>query len=1074
MAHLESLGKPPVDRPAEGLGALVAALLVALPLGCARDGSWGDERLASLTEAHRALIESRRGRRPVEARLVGFGVHEPCRADPESAAAVPAIRCGENGESGTERLEFTRVGRTIRGDARRQASAQTLHALGVWQLLAGEPRKAVATLEKASRLGGSEAAVATDLAAAYGELARLLDRPQALAAGLAALSLEDRTPWRGELTFNRALLMSRLHLRRQAREEWRRFLSAAAPGPWNVEAIDWIRRVEATDSQGPSWNDVLQRLRDDRGPAAVESAVTRFPQKTRELLENDLLVGWASAFESAGRARGLPATARNLARELAARTGDTLLDRSLEAIERALEEDAPRERARLLARGHREFAESRALRQSNQLTKAADRFARSAELLEAGGSPFHHVAEFYSRVVDPRPTYSEALRGFLAMEAALGPEPFWSLRLRLQWMLGLMQATTGNPLEARNRYLSALELARRLGETESRAVLHNLVSGTSEYLGDHDRAWVHRYRALAASSSVQSLNGLTEIYAVAADALRRGGNGAAALCFKQEEILIAEEARDSAVIIDAYIGRANVYRELGDVPRALADLERARGLLQELEDEGVRDELRYRADLGQGMSLVATAPEQAVRFLNRAISYGRAKNYRVRQATALLHRSRARLATGDKRSAERDLEAAIEVIDTQQPRTGGSLQRSFLDERAAVFDEMVRLQIEERDDLHQALTYLERGRARALLERLDPRRARLGTLDSRSAVRAIADGTTVLVFSLNEDQLYRWRLSNRDASFARAPSRAILEDVEELRRGVREPLGENGWRRPAERLYRALVSPESGALPAGERLGLVLDGELFRIPFDLLVNPETGQLLIEEREIEIAPSLTTYLRPASRMPTARRSVLVVADPSFDHQAFPAFAGLSAAREEARAVALAYPESLVLAGAAATAERFLEVTDRFEAIHLAAHFLVNRDYPELSRILLAAARGDPNGGALLARQVADIGLRRGTVVSLATCSSAEGRPSESEGVVSLAHYFLAAGASSVVASLWPVDDRATADLFVHFHRGLASGDEPATALRAAKLEAIASGDRRALSTWAAFQVFEAGS
>ena len=74
-----------------------------------------------------------------------------------------------------------------------------------------------------------------------------------------------------------------------------------------------------------------------------------------------------------------------------------------------------------------------------------------------------------------------------------------------------------------------------------------------------------------------------------------------------------------------------------------------------------------------------------------------------------------------------------------------------------------------------------------------------------------------------------------------------------------------------------------------------------------------------------------------------------------------------------------------------------------------------------------------------------------LVVLSGCESALGRTTQGEGVLGVAAAFFAAGARSLVASIWEVDDRVTADLMERFYAGLAEGKPVASALRAAQLE-----------------------
>ena len=104
------------------------------------------------------------------------------------------------------------------------------------------------------------------------------------------------------------------------------------------------------------------------------------------------------------------------------------------------------------------------------------------------------------------------------------------------------------------------------------------------------------------------------------------------------------------------------------------------------------------------------------------------------------------------------------------------------------------------------------------------------------------------------------------------------------------------------------------------------------------------------------------------------------------------------------------------------------------------------------------------------EVLDIPLLPGALVTLAACETVRGPQRRGEGVVGLARAFLQSGASTVVATLWPVEDRAARELMVRFYEELASGTSAAAALSRAQTE-IAQGragqTRRYPYFWAGF-------
>ena len=127
--------------------------------------------------------------------------------------------------------------------------------------------------------------------------------------------------------------------------------------------------------------------------------------------------------------------------------------------------------------------------------------------------------------------------------------------------------------------------------------------------------------------------------------------------------------------------------------------------------------------------------------------------------------------------------------------------------------------------------------------------------------------------------------------------------------------------------------------------------------------------------------------------------------------------------------------------------------RYRIIHFATHSLLNSQHPELSGIVLSLVdeEGRPQDGFLRLHDIYNLKLSADLVV-LSACKTGLGKEIKGEGLVGLTRGFLYAGAPRVVASLWKVDDRATAELMrLFYQRLLRDGLRPAAALRRAQID-----------------------
>jgi CHAT domain-containing protein len=168
-----------------------------------------------------------------------------------------------------------------------------------------------------------------------------------------------------------------------------------------------------------------------------------------------------------------------------------------------------------------------------------------------------------------------------------------------------------------------------------------------------------------------------------------------------------------------------------------------------------------------------------------------------------------------------------------------------------------------------------------------------------------------------------------------------------------------------------------------------------------------------------------------------------------------FLRLRFTRVEAEAIASFAPEGGNFTALDFSASRaMVSQTDlsKFRFVHFATHGLINSQHPELSGVVLSLIdeRGRPQDGFLRMHEIYNLKLNADLVV-LSGCRTALGKQIRGEGLIGLTRGFMHAGAKSVMASLWNVEDQATANLMKLFYqRMLKDGLSPAAALRAAQI------------------------
>lgn len=251
------------------------------------------------------------------------------------------------------------------------------------------------------------------------------------------------------------------------------------------------------------------------------------------------------------------------------------------------------------------------------------------------------------------------------------------------------------------------------------------------------------------------------------------------------------------------------------------------------------------------------------------------------------------------------------------------------------------------------------------------------------------------------------------------------------------------------KLHQILIDPILQDLPKtpDERVIFVPQAELFLVPFAALPNAQ-GNPLIERHTITTAPSIQTLeftQTLADRSPKGNMAV-VVGDPKMPEFQGVQLNSLPGARQEAIAIAQLLNTKPLL-GEQATKASVLKQIQSANLIHLATHGLLDTVQGDMPGAIALAPSG-PDNGLLSAGEIFDLKLNANLVV-LSACDTGRGKIT-GDGVVGLSRSLIAAGTSSVLVSLWAVDDGSTSFLMSEFYRQLQQQPNKAKALRQAML------------------------
>lgn len=317
--------------------------------------------------------------------------------------------------------------------------------------------------------------------------------------------------------------------------------------------------------------------------------------------------------------------------------------------------------------------------------------------------------------------------------------------------------------------------------------------------------------------------------------------------------------------------------------------------------------------------------------------------------------------------------------------------------------------------------------------------------------RQLAEDSVIMQFIAGPEKVWRFDITAHgwsvvsidDTSFVQAAIDAAQSELSDF----------NGHRQHDTAVLSNLLLKNLSVDLAEKNLLISPSYNLDAFPFAAMVL--NGHYVSDLATITLIPSFSEYfarrVEPVVQASENRLEIAVLADPAFsamtapnpflgDSESFRSWAAslqrLPASALEAKELSRFYPEDsrLILVGAEATQQNFFDAKVRnARVIHIATHGYFNEDIPELIGFAMAKHDEMDDGFVSMAEiSVQDFGA---DLVVVSACNTGRGFEIRGEGNMSLARTFLAQGVDSVVSTLWPVSDSATALFMKEFYRAL---------------------------------------
>ncbi|MFA7483843.1 MAG: CHAT domain-containing protein [Vulcanimicrobiota bacterium] len=643
--------------------------------------------------------------------------------------------------------------------------------------------------------------------------------------------------------------------------------------------------------------------------------------------------------------------------------------------------------------------------------------------------------------------------------------------------IGEIYLKLGQPLEAVEHFLSVYKTNTQ--DQYARALAADLLGTAYLRAGDISKAISWQGEALAIMTHINDVHGRSLTLYHLALLHHQAGQIPEAKRRLEDSLPLARSTGDRTIESDILTLRAVIAGEAGNTSEALVDLEQAVALKRQVFDRyGLLHSLYWRGrflEVSGRLEEAVASMEEATAILEEvkdasaaiagsgetlSLSHSRIYEELIRLYLQLNKEEKALETLTRSRSAElnrifQEKASNLKPQDQKLVRQAvvlrsekAALESSLREQLSAPEEQQDKEQVEEtreeqenrQREYRQFLSSLFQSHPElAGLISVHPKQLRLKQ-------RGLKEGEAILEYLCGEKQLYVFLVTPQTLEVKIMEiARADLNDrVLKLQRAIR---GQAAGSLPPEEvvrqsheLYQLLLKPVRSHLAGVETLGILPNGPLHYLPFQLLVsNPEGPSYLVDETAC-LNMCEESFLAPPSEVKSLRK-LLLLGNPD---------GSLGNAEIEVEEIAEIFPESELYVRHQASKDKLYSGNPSYQGLHIATHGVFDHSDAARSYLTLAPGSSD-HDSRLTVGEIWGMNMEGYEMVTLSACLTGWGEENPGDDLISLENAFLYAGARSVVASLWSVDDEATNLLMKSFYSELKAGKAPADALRTAQLK-----------------------